>query len=231
MRVFQGGGGEIRFRRGVWNYTEAVLNMSGQPPEIATFFTQAAEALILDGGVDLDTVARNTGTPPAKLEAYAAVLDDLVQSQFLARADADEGAEIIRALFGGAASSYAEPTGTASPVAFFADTDYAAAATARSIGAEVNLPMDVIGQDVLADLAAVDLTTRNEAIGHSQDLHRLRKQFDGYSAVMGCLAQPSMTLLRNLNRVLVAAEKPLILGLVDGPFVTVLSTFARNWMR
>ncbi len=67
-------------------------------------------------------IARDTGTPPARLDAYAAVLDDLVQSQFLARADADEGAEIIRALFGGTASSYAEATGTARPVAFFADT-------------------------------------------------------------------------------------------------------------
>ena len=227
VRVFQGGAGEVRFRRGVWNFTEAALNMSGQPPEIATFFARAAEALILNGDVSLAEIARDTGTPPARLDTYAAVLDDLVQSQFLARPEADEGAEIIRALFGGTASSYAEATGTARPVAFFADTPYAAAA-ARSIGAEANLPMDVIGQDVLDDLAAADLTTRNEAIGHSQDLRRLRKQFDGYSAVMGCLAEPNMTLLRNLNRVLVAAEKPLILGLVDGPFVTVLSTFARE---
>ena len=206
---------------------EAALNMSGQPPEIATFFAHAAEALILHGAVDIGTIARDTGTRPDRLEAYATVLDDLVQRQFLALAGADEGAKIIRALFGGTASSYAEATGPARPVAFFADTDYAAAA-ARQIGAEANLPMDVIGQDVLDDLAAADLTTRNEAIGHSQDLHRLRRQFDGYSAVMGCVAEPNMTMLRNLNRVLVAAEKPLILGLVDGPFVTVLSTFARE---
>ena len=33
-------------------------------------------------------------------------------------------------------------------------------------------------------------------------------------------------MLRNLNRLLIAAEKPLILGLIDGPFMSVLGTLA-----
>lgn len=40
------------------------------------------------------------------------------------------------------------------------------------------------------------------------------------------VASPNVSLLRNLNRLLVGAEKPLILGLVDGPFLHALSTLA-----
>ncbi len=227
VRVFRGGAGEIRFRRGVWNFTEAVLNFAGQPEAVADFFAVVADALVTDGAVDPDAVARASATEPRALEAYLDVLENLVQRQFLRRAEDDAGAGLVSALFGGSASSYAEASGQARPVAFFADTDYAATA-ARTIGVEAGLPMDILGQELFDDLAAADLTTRTEAVEHSRDLHRLRRRLDGYFAVVGCIAQPNLTVLRNLNRVLVAAEKPLILGLVDGPFVTILSTFARE---
>ena len=37
-----------------------------------------------------------------------------------------------------------------------------------------------------------------------------------------------MSFLRNLNRLLIRLEKPLILGLIDGPFITALSTLATD---
>jgi thiazole/oxazole-forming peptide maturase SagC family component len=40
------------------------------------------------------------------------------------------------------------------------------------------------------------------------------------------MAAPDLSLLRNLNRLLIRAEKPLILGLIDGPFIAALSTHA-----
>jgi thiazole/oxazole-forming peptide maturase SagC family component len=227
VRVFRGGAGEVRFRKGIWNYTEAVLNFAGQPEDVAAFFAEVADELILHGRADLDEVARRTPIKEGQLEAYCDVAENLVQRHFLGRPGDDERAQVIRSLFGGTVSSFAENVAQARPVAFFADTPYAATA-ARGISDEVRLPMDLLDDDFVGDLIAADLTSRTEALDHARSIERLGKKLGGYFAVMGCFAQPNLTLLRNLNRLLVAAEKPLILGMVDGPFVTVLSTFARE---
>ena len=61
---------------------------------------------------------------------------------------------------------------------------------------------------------------------YKTELAKFEKVFHSYSCVLGCLAAPNLSVLRNLNRVLVRSEKPLILGLIDGPFVSALSTIA-----
>ena len=63
------------------------------------------------------------------------------------------------------------------------------------------------------------LSTRNDAIVHQETIARFEKLFHPYACVAGCLASPNLSLLRNLNRVLVGLEKPLAtiqLTLKDG---------------
>src|SRR5262249_30032389 len=110
---------------------------------------------------------------------------------------------------------------------FFADSNYAKNAAA-TIAGQIELPMDMLDDNVLSTLIKIDLTTKTEALELTRQIENLQRYFAPYSCVIGCLGSPNISMLRNLNRVLIKVEKPLILGLIDGPFATVLSLVPRQ---
>jgi thiazole/oxazole-forming peptide maturase SagC family component len=227
VRVFNSNEEEIRFRKGVWNFNEAVLRLAGHDERAVRFLRAVAEQLIVRGKADVDEVARAQGTAAQELDELCEILESLRQQEFLAIGTDGSAADTVSALLGGNLSGFEAYIGQARPVLFFADSNYAKNA-AVTIAKEIGLPMDVLDEDMLRTLARIDLTTKTEAFEHARQIEELQRYFTTYCCVMGCLAAPNISMLRNLNRVLIKTEKPLILGLVDGPFATVLSTFPRQ---
>jgi thiazole/oxazole-forming peptide maturase SagC family component len=224
VRVFRSGE-EIRFRKGVWNYNEAVVRLAGHDERIVRFFGAVYEALAQAREVDPAAIALEIGASGEDLASYRDFLESLRAQQFLHDTQERDVTRTISALLGGSFAGFEERVGTPRPVLFFADSDYALGA-ARSLAKETGLPLDILDGETLQALAAADLTTRTDAIQYMEAVSKLEKIFHPYSCVIGSVASPNLSLLRNLNRLLVRAEKPLILGLIDGPFVSVLSTLA-----
>lgn len=224
VRIFRSGE-EIRFRKGVWSYNEATVRLGGQPEPVVAFFGALFEALAGAGEADAEALGRAAGASPAEVESCCEVLESLRRQQFLHAAGEPDVTRVVSALLGGNLSGFEEYVGSVRPVLFFADAEPAAGA-ARTMAAETGLPLDRLDGEVLRELAAADLTSRTDAVAHHEAMARFERQFASYACVIGCVASPELTLLRNLNRVLIQAGKPLILGLIDGPFLSILSTLA-----
>jgi len=224
VRVFRSGD-EIRFRKGVWSFNEAIVRLTGQAEPVVRFFGAFYERLIAAGQVDVDVLAVELGSTAEALASYCELLDNLKRQQFLHDGAERDVTRVVSALLGGNLSGFEQYVGTPRPVLFLADSPYARRA-AQAIAAEVHLPLDFLDEETIRALAQADLTTRTDAVATMEALGRFEKIFAPYACVLGCVAAPNLTLLRNLNRLLVQAEKPLILGLIDGPFLSVLSTLA-----
>ena len=164
------------------------------------------------------------GTSEEELASYCDLLENLRSQKFLRDAGQRDVSRTLAALFGGNVGGFEDRIATARPVLFFSDSAYTRDA-ARTLSQEISLPLDILDDETMQALATADLTTRTDAIGHIETeskFNKIRQSY--YSCVLGCVAAPNLSLLRNLNRILVRNEKPLILGLMDGPFVTLLST-------
>jgi thiazole/oxazole-forming peptide maturase SagC family component len=224
VRVFRSGD-EIRFRKGVWNFNEAVVRLIGQPEPVTRYFGAVYEALAAGGEADAAALGRDQGASPEELAGYVELLENLKRQQFLHSADQRDVTRVVSALLGGNLSGFEQYVGTPRSVLFLAD-GAAARNAAKSLAAEIGLPLDFLDEATVRELALADLTTRTDAVQYMETLGRFEKLFAPYACVLGCVAAPNLSLLRNLNRVLIQAEKPLILGLIDGPFLCVLSTLA-----
>ncbi len=216
---------EIRFRKGIWNFNEAVISLVDQEKPLIAFFNAVATQLINNQEVNIDIIAESQAIQQTTLNQYMEVLEGLKQQQFLYSANKNEATRIVSALLGGNLSGFEEFVSGARPVVFISDNDYAKNA-ALLMAKEINLPLDVLDEQFVRELSKVDLTTRTEAIEYRESLAKFEKVLSSYCCVVACISEPNLTMLRNLNRVLVKAEKPLILGMLDGPFSTVLSTLA-----
>jgi thiazole/oxazole-forming peptide maturase SagC family component len=226
VRVFRTGD-EIRLRKGVWSHTEATLRLTGQEERLVHFLNRVYDELTHDRYVDPAALCSEIGAGEEELASYCQILESLRQRQFLHDTQEREVTQAIRAMLGGNLGGFEENAGTPRPVLFFADTAYARGAAAN-LAREMGLPLDIIDDEHLKMLATSDLTTRTDALEYMEVVTKLEKVFHPYTCVVGCVASPNLSLLRNLNRLLIRAGKPLILGLIDGPFLTALSTLATD---
>jgi len=224
VRVFRSGD-EIRFRKGVWSYTEAVVRLAGQEERVVRFFNAVYEALVRAHEANPEVIGSEVGANAEQIASYCGLLENLKRQQFLYDNDQRDVARTVGALLGGSLSGFAEGVGILRPVLFLTDSDYIREA-AKTLSKEIGLALDFLDDETIQTLATADLTTRIDAVKHKETEASLEKVFRPYACVLGCVAGPNISMLRNLNRLLIATEKPLILGLIDGPFISVLGTLA-----
>jgi thiazole/oxazole-forming peptide maturase SagC family component len=227
VRILNTSDEEIRFRKGVWNFNEAVLRLAGQDERAVRFLKAVTHELLYAGKADIDKLPLTQDLEPQELDELCEVLDSLAQQQYLAIGTEGSVTDTVSALLGGSLSGFEPYVGTARPVMFFTDNSYAKDAAA-AIARQIDLPMDVLDGGTQSTLGRIDLTTKVDALEQVRQIEELQRHFTSYCCVVGCLASPNISMLRNLNRVLIKAEIPLILGLIDGPFASVLSIVPRQ---
>lgn len=224
VRVFRSGD-EIRFRKGIWNYNEATVRLAGQGERVVRFFNALYERLARGYEADLDAIGREISASVEELASYRELLENLKSQQYLRDSEQRAVSQAVSALLGGNLNGLEAYVGTPRPVLFFTDSDYARDA-AKALAGEIGLPLDILDSETQETLVTADLTTRVDAVQHAETVARLEKVFHPYSCALGCVASPGLSMLRNINRLLIRAEKPLILGLLDGPFMSALATLA-----
>ena len=225
VRIFRTGD-EIRLRKGVWNHQEATLRLAGQPQPVVAILNAVYETLLGGQALDLAAVGAAHGVNGDSLKQFHDLLEMLKQQKYLRAATQNDAARTVGSLLGGTLG-FEEQIASPRPVMLFSDGDYTTR-SAKLLAQEMGLPLDTADADLVRALTTTDLTQRGDALDHVDALARLEKVFQPYSCVLVCVAAPNLTLLRNLNRLLIRAEKPLIAGLIDGPFVIALSTLATD---
>ncbi|HLP58332.1 MAG TPA: hypothetical protein VK186_05855 [Candidatus Deferrimicrobium sp.] len=223
VRIFYNNDEEIRFRKGIWSFNEAILRLHGQEEPVKRFFIRVIDELLKNDRVDLQMIAAEQGTGAEQLRSYTDILENIRNQGFLYTESDKEVTRIVTSLLGGTMSGFENYIYDAKPVLFISDNEYAKEA-AKLIARQINLPLDIIGNETFTDLARMDLTTKTEAVEYLKASEKYRDQFSLYSCVLVSLAAPNISMLRNLNRILIKLQKPMILGFMDGPFMTLLST-------
>jgi hypothetical protein len=158
VRVFRSGD-EIRFRKGVWSFNEAIVRLTGQEERVVRFFDAVYEALVQGRSADADALGRELDVGAEELDSFCGLLENLKRQQYLHDAGQKDVTRIVSALLGGNLSGFEQFVGTPRPVLFFSDSPYAREA-AKMLAREIGLPLDVLEEDVAREIAQADLTTK-----------------------------------------------------------------------
>lgn len=227
VRVYFHNDDEIRFRKGVWNYIEAIVNLRGQPDKVRTFFQSVVVELVKEPQVpvDIDVLAERASLSAEEMKGFGELFDSVKRQGYLYAGDEGVVRRALTGILGGSFSVLAEFAGRCAPIVYLSD-DPGSRELARTTAKQMGLPLQILDADVLEQLAAVDLTSKTDAIEHIKTLGKFQPFFADFACVAGTFLTPNISLLRNLNRILVKQEKPFVFGLVDGPFISVASCVA-----
>jgi thiazole/oxazole-forming peptide maturase SagC family component len=222
VQVFYNGADELRLRKGVWNFEEAILTFGGLSPDHKQALVGIFNALQDGSGVDDDQWPGAGRLTEVEREQIAQTLAALKAKDYIGSGDDVDGRRFLNQLLDGTTDYAINLSSSDRPVLFFADTqsikDYAV-----MLAKEIRLPLTVMTPDEFETIEALDLTTKFDAYATKQQQDTLLSMLKPFSCIVGCVERPHIVFLRNLNRALVHTSLPLSLGLLDGPFTTVFT--------
>jgi thiazole/oxazole-forming peptide maturase SagC family component len=217
--LFSSGGAEVRLRTGVWNYEEAVIDLSAESAELAAHVAVALEAMA--GGTPYDPeddpgLARLSAVEQATVRQ---LMSDLQQAGLVVTTDERDLRQRVLTRLMGNARLAAAPDET-TRIAVVCDDPVIADELVRLLDRFGSVP-SLVPPDVAGELRAADLTTNIDTFDTQERVERLVAALAA-DVVAVCLSQPAITLLRNLNRVALQSGQPVVVGFLDGPFVSLL---------
>jgi thiazole/oxazole-forming peptide maturase SagC family component len=212
---------EIRIRDGVWSFHEAVINLSRESDAVRKSVQSLFEKLKEGTSLSFSEIRDTYDLSPREIEELTQLFQELKRGGLLAtESEYTLSHQMTRALLGEYIPEM-EIT-ERKRVLFFSDTEYAKEA-AKNICGHLNMGLDIMENELFDELAKDDLTTKIDAISDIKSMEKYEKELYPYGCIMGCLSNPQIMFLRNLNRVLIHMEKPISLGLIDGPFLSALT--------
>ena len=223
VRVFFNGLNEIRIRRGVWNYEEAILSLENIEDPLKTTFIRFFNKLDDHEAIDLETFMEEQHLSPEDKSQFSQIVDALLAQNYIHPEDDFISKHLLYDLIGGTmVGTFYRPVEHFKPVLFFADSQ-SVADYAKMLAKEVFLPIEVMSNDKFKEIAGLDLTSRLEGFDSRKHLDELIQYLEPYSCVLGCMERPHINFLRNLNRALIQTSQVLSLALLDGPFTSVFT--------
>jgi len=222
VQIYYNGADELRLRKGVWNFEEAILTFEGLTKDHKDTLVQMFNSLQDGRGVDSERLPNEQNLTQLEREQVAETLNALRAKDYVSDGDDADSRRFLNQLLSGTTEFVTNSASSERPVLFFADTqsikDYAV-----MLAKEIDMPLTVMTQDEFKVIEAMDLTTKFEAYGTKKQLESLRETFQPFSCIVGCIERPHIIFLRNVNRALVQTSQALSLSLLDGPFTTVFT--------
>lgn len=223
VRIFDRSSEEIRLRTGIWNYYEAIIDLGDQSERMKNCVSEFIDILRSDGEADVEALGSKHQLSPAEVSAFIGVCESMkVTGLLIDKTQKELSYKITSILLGEQVEGLRARIGSGLGVLFFSDNKYAKEA-AQVLARQIKLPIDIMTNKVFVAIKNSDLTTNTNTIEITKRIEKFERQFQQYSCIIGCLQYPYVSFLRNINRVLIKAEKPLSLGLLDGPFMSMLS--------
>lgn len=225
VRVYDNGADELRLRMGVFNYEEVELDMSTLSEPLSNFLKEMVRLLESEEGYDKKLLKEQLLEPFEK-DIAQSMLDELHAANYvLAKKERTIGKELTMALLG-----YLEQEDMGSDndadqkrILFFADDNYAID-TANNLSADMEMPITVMDKDLLQAVRTADLTSNMDGLSTIKTLRVLGEKFKPFDAIIGCMRNLSVLMMRNINRISVELEIPVVLSFIDGPVICVLAT-------
>lgn len=216
--VIDNGSDEIRIRKGVWNYEEAVIDFHSSSADVCECIREMIHVLRNGGSYSPEDRLKKSRMNADSLAEVKDLIDGLVQQNFLVDAESSLSEMVMNEIMPGMI-----PAGrhlTAGPVLFFSDERYLREEAERAF-AELDVPVHIMTSEEYMEI--INCNAAGETDGYIKMLavNRLKRFLEPYSCVAGGLSSLNLTFMRNLNRGLTECSKPLAMAFTDGPFVSM----------
>lgn len=225
VNVYYNGENEVRFRKGIWNYEEATLDLSWFENDLVKKAVIEIINELADGKiVDIADYHAKYSLSSDDNSCIIELLDALSDQEYLNDGSNEDVDMLMKYLIGGTVpDAMLEQNGSNfKQVMLVSDSEHIENYL-KELAKDVKMNLTILGDEEKNKLETSDITSCLNAIPTIEKISELSTIFDECVCVVVCLENPHIRLLRNLNRILLHMGKPLVLSLLDGPFISLMT--------
>lgn len=222
VSVFFSSDNEIRFRKGIWNFEEASLTLDDLNDNMKEVITFIANELFDDKLISFDDIVKKFSLDENDSNLLNDIISSLVGNRFLEYDDKKNNMqntlyELIGEYF------YDIPDESKiekNKIMFITDNDRLKD-YASLVSKDIYINLDMMSADDIKKIEKSNLTDTTDAIENIEIKKELLKLFDNISCVVISVEKPRLNLLRNINRLLLDKSVPIVISILDGPFLNI----------
>ncbi len=223
VTIYFNGDDEVRFRKGIWNYEEATLDITPVADTVKKPMLDVIDALIKTRTVDLKDTHLKYELVIDDYGFIRNIVESLTEQRYLEYADQDYHQKLVKEIIGGTISEYmATDHLMVGPILFITDNarlkDYA-----QMLAEDLEITLTFMNDADIDRIEKANILTKNEGLETETELTELERTIFPFSAVVVSLERPRLKFLRKLNRLLIKTDKPMVLSILDGPFLSITS--------
>ena len=222
VSVFFSSDNEIRFRKGIWNFEEASLTLDDLNDNMKEVITFIANELFDDKLISFDDIVKKFSLDENDSNLLNDIISSLIGNRFLEYDDKKNNMqntlyELIGEYF------YDIPDESKiekNKIMFITDNDRLKD-YASLVSKDIYINLDMMSADDIKKIEKANLTDTTDAIENIEIKKELLKLFDNISCVVISVEKPRLNLLRNINRLLLDKSVPIVISILDGPFLNI----------
>ena len=222
VSVFFSSDNEIRFRKGIWNFEEASLTLDDLNDNMKEVITFIANELFDDKLISFDDIVKKFSLDENDSNLLNDIISSLIGNRFLEYDDKKNNMqntlyELIGEYF------YDIPDESKiekNKIMFITDNDRLKD-YASLVSKDIYINLDMMSADDIKKIEKSNLTDTTDAIENIEIKKELLKLFDNISCVVISVEKPRLNLLRNINRLLLDKSVPIVISILDGPFLNI----------
>jgi thiazole/oxazole-forming peptide maturase SagC family component len=225
VNVYFNGDNEVRFRKGIWNYEEATLDLNWfETPSLKEAVSEIIKDLIDGKSIDVGDYHAKFSLTSDDNSTIIDLLDTLSDQSYLNDGSNDEMDMFLKCLIGGTVPESMLDNGQNNYKHVLTITDSEQMEKYLSETAqEINVNLSFLSDEDWKTVEKADITSRLNAIQTMEKQSELDFIFEQYDCVLICVERPHIKMLRTINRILLPLGKPMIISLLDGPFLSVMT--------
>lgn len=221
--VFNNQVNEIRIRKGVWNYEEAILSLEAESEAVKDLVFAAFSDLDAGKAVDFDEYMQKYSISSAEKEGILSMVTGLKEQCYIVDAERSNTTQLLHDLINGTYEAVGLQNDVyLNPILFFSDNATIKKEAAR-LCESVSLPIHILTDEEYSVILNSDVVTRFDGCMTKKDLAKICDIIAPYCCVVGGVGKLNVSFMRNLNRALIELSKPLSMALLDGPFTSVFT--------
>jgi bacteriocin biosynthesis cyclodehydratase domain-containing protein len=220
VRTLSSGPESIRLRIGIWNYRDVDVDLSAEP----TALRDAVRALFahLGSGAQIDVMSLPAAASlsPIQRGNLIALLNDLELAGYLVPSTPEgQAQDIVDSMLGHSVGLSAAVPPRA--VAVLSDCEEAGDDALRILE-RCGITAERLDRALVERIRSFDHSSGIDTIGATREADQIVPELRRFGSVAAVLANPDPALLRNLGRLLMRSDTSFVVGMKDGPFVSVV---------
>ena len=222
VSIFFNSDDEIRFRKGIWNFEEASLTLNDLEDNMREVVMFIVKELLDDKLISFDDIVKKFSLNEKDSNLLNDIINSLIGNRFLEYDDKKNNMlntvyEFIGEYF------YDIPDESKvqkNKIIFITDNDRLKE-YAKLASEDLYMNVDMMSSDDIKRIEKSNITDTTDAIENIETQKELLKLFDGISCVVVSVEKPRLNLLRNINRLLLEKSIPIVISILDGPFLNI----------